>query len=63
MLKSGPKSLAAALETYAADPVMGREQGQRARADCERRFGIDRCARAYVHLLGSLGAGDQTPTA
>jgi len=32
------------------------EHGDCGRAECERRFGIDRCARAYLELLRSLGA-------
>jgi glycosyltransferase involved in cell wall biosynthesis len=51
-----PVSLAKALEAYATDPGLRDEQGRRGRADCELRFGINRCARAYMKVFGSLSA-------
>ena len=52
-------SLATALETYAIDSGLRAVHGRQARADCEHRFAIDRCARAYLTLFGSLGTRDE----
>jgi glycosyltransferase involved in cell wall biosynthesis len=52
--EADPVSLAAALDAYAADPQLRAEHGRRGRVDCEHRFDIDRCARAYLELFHSL---------
>jgi glycosyltransferase involved in cell wall biosynthesis len=52
--ENDPASLAEALEMYAADRECRARHGREARADCEQRFGIDRCASAYVELLHAL---------
>ena len=57
-----PDALAAALDTYAAHPYLRVEEGRQGRADCERWFGIDRCAQAYLELFESLSTGEE-PTA
>jgi|KBSMisStandDraft_5_1062788.scaffolds.fasta_scaffold198742_2 glycosyltransferase involved in cell wall biosynthesis len=57
-----PDALAAALDTYAAHPYLRVEEGRQGRADCERWFGIGRCAQAYLELFESLGTGEE-PTA
>ena len=57
-----PDALAAALDTYAAHPYLRVEEGRQGRADCERWFGIDRCAQAYLELFKSLRTGEE-PTA
>lgn len=53
--EADPVSLARALDGYASDPGSRAEQARRGRADCERRFDIDRCARDYAELFHSLG--------
>src|SRR5262249_58131811 len=47
-----PVSLATSLAVYESNPQLREQHGRRGRADCERRFDIDRCALAYVDLLG-----------
>jgi glycosyltransferase involved in cell wall biosynthesis len=57
-----PEALATALDAYAAHPYLRVEEGSQGRADCERWFGIDRCAQAYLELFESLETGEG-PTA
>jgi glycosyltransferase involved in cell wall biosynthesis len=49
--EADPASLAAALDAYADDRDLLAAQSRLARADCERRFDIDRCASAYLALF------------
>jgi len=53
--EADPVALAAALDAYAMNPQLRAEQGLNGRADCEHRFDINRCARAYLELFHSLG--------
>jgi glycosyltransferase involved in cell wall biosynthesis len=52
------RGLAAALGAYLEDPTLVAEHGAAARAWCERRFDIDRCAEAYAGLFRP-GQGDR----
>ena len=52
-----PDALATALDAYAAHPYLRVEEGRAGRADCERWFGIDRCAQSYLELFESLRTG------
>jgi glycosyltransferase involved in cell wall biosynthesis len=54
-----PDALATALDAYAAHPYRRVEEGRHGRADCERRFGIERSARAYVDLFGAIRADEE----
>jgi glycosyltransferase involved in cell wall biosynthesis len=57
--ESDPEAIATVLDTYAAHPYRRLEEGRQGRADCERRFGIDRCADAYLELFESLWAVEE----
>jgi glycosyltransferase involved in cell wall biosynthesis len=54
-----PDALAEALDAYAAHPYMRVEEGRQGRADCERWFGVDRSAQAYLQLFESLRTGEE----
>jgi glycosyltransferase involved in cell wall biosynthesis/GT2 family glycosyltransferase len=49
-------ALAAALRAYEEDPQLRAAHGAAARARCEARFDIARCAQSYLALFGDAGA-------
>lgn len=61
--EADPVALAEALGAYAADANLRAAHGRAGRTESERRFGINRCALAYLALFESLGIRDGGPFA